>query len=216
MEPQDNGIRFCRECGNAIPRDSDFCYACGALAPASPAIRIVRSDGPAAGQETPSDSSLQGSDSVPPNGQETFTQTGGEAVFTIPPEVLRSYTMTLARIAKSVSNMVSIWAVIALIFGTISLVSAPAMVQMLNEFYGTVVDIDTIYHESSFLLFSGLTALIAAVLLRKLRMMHVCIICLVISAFASYPGVGGFLGLVTCMAGLYMALAAYRCRRVFH
>jgi len=201
VESQVGGIRFCTECGKAIPYGSDFCYACGALAPASPTVIAVVNDAKAAGQETPSNSSTQTNS---PN--------------SLPPTefILQTYKLTLSKIARSVSNMTMVWGIISILMGTMSIITAPTLAQVYNDFYATSIDVNSILLEGMHLEISGVAALAGSYLLRKLRMLNVCIGCLVVSAVASYPGVGGFLGVITCLVGCYMALAAYRCRRAFH
>jgi len=111
--------------------------------------------------------------------------------------------------------MIRIWVVLAIAIGVISIVLAPYTVNFFRDVYGLTVTVPEIVREGMFLVVSGIAALVSSVLLKMTKMFWVCLICCVVAALTSYPGMGGFSGVITAAIGMYMALAIARCRPAF-
>ena len=186
------GMRFCVECGAAIPNGSEFCYACGAMAPKAPAVSPTF---------TQTDSSTE---------QGARQQTGAPQFGTGPYVVVA----TPESMASSISTMILIWGVIAVTFGAVDMVASFFLVDI-GSFYGTTISSSEVYTEAGCLLISGATALVSSLLLKKHKMFWPCFICCLVSAFTSYYGMGGFVGIMTTLVGFYMSFAITRCRAAF-
>ena len=189
METDYSGVRFCRECGAAIPDGSDFCYACGAMAPA-PASRPAAAYTENQGLQPDDFQALQES-------------------------IARAYIPALENVAGTLARFILIWAVIALFFGIVSVFYGnlfPQEISLLSQ-YG--VSLSALSEAGMFLTASGAAALVTVLLLKKLRAFWLCVMLCLASAILSYPGMGGFSGILTAFAGAYMALGIYRCRRAF-
>ena len=179
-------MRFCTECGAAIEPGADFCYACGAT------FRSAVTSG--AGQ---------GAADQP------------EPVQYDPAAVRTAVANSMKVVAYSVSRLIMVWVVLAIVMGAVSIIVSPYMKEFLEEAYGTTITDGQILFEGGCLFASGFLALTASMLLRRLRLFWVCLISCIAAALVSYPGMGGITGVITAAIGLYMSMAIFRCRPVF-
>ncbi len=132
-----------------------------------------------------------------------------------PAAIQRANVATLKVAAFSISKMIMIWVMLSLIMGVVSIAISPYMEETLEETYGVAFTDSQIWTEGLCLITSGLAALVSVILLRKLKAFWVCFISCIASALLSYPGMGGFAGVMTAGIGLYMSMAVMRCRPAF-
>ena len=146
------------------------------------------------------------------NAQFTTQQTTGSGE--APQFGPQSYVMTPENVAESISNLIRIWGILAIIFGVIDIVGT-LFLQELQNITGQTISAGQIYLEGTALFVSGLTALTSSLLLKKRKLFWISFICCLVAAFSSYFGMGGFIGIMTTMIGFYMSFAVMRCRRAF-
>ena len=179
-------VRYCTECGSPIEPGAGFCYACGAN------IRQVPGANPdPAGAAQP------------------------EEVRFDPEAIHNSIVASLKIASASISKLISIWVLLSLVMGVVSIAISPYMKEVLEDMYNVTFSYNQMLFEGLCLIFSGLTAALASVLLKKLRLFWLCLASCIASALISYPGMGGFAGVITAAIGLYMSMAIYRCRPAF-
>ena len=157
MESDSADIRYCADCGSLIEPGATFCYACGANY-REPVLR---------------------QNQFQPYGEPDDGQTYGpySAGSFVPP--------SLEAVALSISKMISIWVVLAIAIGVISIVLAPYTFNFFRDVYGLTVTVPEIVREGMFLVVSGIAALVSSVLLKMTKMFWVCLICCVVAALTS-------------------------------
>ena len=179
-------MRRCAECGSLIEPGAEFCYSCGANVRPAPGSNPEPS-GAAQPEEVRYD-----------------------------PETIHRNIVTSLKIASvAISKLILIWVLLSLIMGIVSIAISPLMKETLEDVYHVTFSYNQMLLEGICLIISGLAALVASVLLRKLRFFWLCLASCIASALISYPGMGGFVGVITAAIGLYMSMAIYRCRPAF-
>jgi len=179
-------MRYCTECGSPVESGAGFCYACGAN------IRVA-----------------------PNPASEPAAADQPENVRYDPEAIHNSIVASLKIAAASISKLITIWVVLSLIMGIVSIAISPYMKDILKETYNIAFSDSQMLFEGLCLIVSGVTAFIASVLLRKLKLFWVCFVSCIVAALISYPGMGGFTGVITAAIGIYMSMAIYRCRPAF-